>query len=491
MSNPSIIHRANANSQLYNTIKARNSKQNFLDYSVSSEKNICPVARSRVIVNPQTSMNATAAQQIKFQLPNHGILEDLYLVSKFAQGDTNAGASNDCALVEHAGFFAFDRVRFVYQGNTIWECDPYWAFLSQYTRATKEKSVMLDAMSGGGILGVVGGATAITGRRAVASFAGGQSLAAPLKAFFADSLSRGFDLYSLSSPFFVEVDFKSNDTLHEITESGTRAAYSDCELVAYLTELAPEELTAYQARNYVPSSVSSQLGFTTTHFSETISTPVQITGASSVGNVVKINSISGLVRRMYVFATLDGDVSSATARAYNKFVDISRIKLRANNNVLFELENCATNCDAASLSTSNGYKVDNMIEMYKNNLPMSAGHLMTVDNNTDADTGDGSTPSVTTSVVNDPLLSNVLCGVGGGNCDLAKVKIINFAFNPDDYSSADGSLSISQLSVPELEVMFPTATSGAHTLHCVAELLTINTYNTSPSGVISFKMITE
>ena len=432
-------------------------------------------------------MNATAAQQIKFQLPNHGILEDLYLVSKFSKGDTNAGASNDCALVEHAGFFAFDRVRFVYQGNTIWECDPYWAFLSQYTRATKEKSVMLDAMSGGGILGVVGGATAITGRRAVASFAGGQSLAAPLKAFFADSLSRGFDLYSLSSPVFVEVDFKSNDTLHQITESGTRAGYSDCELVAYLTELAPEELTAYQARNYVPSSVSSQLGFTTTHFSETISTPVVITGSSSVGNVVKINSISGLVRRMYVFATLDSDVSSASARSYNKFVDISRIKLRANNNVLFELENCATNCDAQDLTTSNGYKVDNMIEMYKNNLPMSAGHLMTVDTDTDTD---GAGP-VAPSVVNDPLLSNVLCGVGGGDCDLAKVKVINFAFNPDDYSSADGSLSISQLSVPELEVMFPTGTSGAHTLHCVAELLTINTYNTSPSGVISFKMITE
>lgn len=488
MSNPSIIHRANANSQLYNTIKARNSKQNFLDYNVAGEKNICPVARSRVIVNPQTSMNASSAQQIKFQLPNHGILEDLYLITKFAKGDTNAGGSNDCALVEHAGFFTFDRVRFVYQGNTIWECDPYWAFLSQYTRATKEKSVMLDAMSGGGIIGATGAPSALTGRRAIASFAGGQSLAVPLKAFFADSLSRGFDLYSLSSPVFVEVDFKSNDTVHEIKEAATSAAYSDCELVAYLTELAPEELTAYQARNYVPSSVSSQLGFTTTHFSETISSPVVITGASSVGNVVKINSISGLVRRMYVFATKDDDVSSASARKYNNFIDISRIKLRANNNVLFELENCATNCDAASLTASNGYKVDNMIEMYKNNLPMSAGHLMTVD--TDENDGSG-TATPAPSVVNDPLLTNVLCGVGGGTCDLAKVKVINFAYNPDDYSSADGSLSVSQLSVPELEVMFPTGTTGGHTLHCVAELLTINTYNTSPSGVISFKMITE
>ena len=466
MSNPSIIHRANANSQLYNTIKARNSKQNFLDYNVAGEKNICPVARSRVIVNPQTSMNATNAQQIKFQMPNHGILEDLYLTTKFNQGGTNADTSNKCALSDFAGIFCVDRIRLVYQGNTIWECDPYYTLLSQYTRATKEKAVILDAMVGGAVLGAGtenSDMTQVDGRKVMASANGGQSLTCPIKAFFSDSLSRGFDLYSLSSPVFVEVDYKSNANINEEADV-TACTYSDCHLTAYLTELAPEELTAYQARNYVPSSVSSQLGFTTTHFSEVISSPVVV--GASVGNVVKINSISGLVRRMYVFATLDTEV---TAKQYAKFVDISTLKLRANNNVLFELENCGTGVDNKNASSGNGYHTDFFIEAYKNNLPLSMGVSRT---NTDDAASDD--------------LAQI-----GGETDLAKVKIINFAYNPDDYSSADGSLSLSQLSVPELEVMFPTGTTGSHTLHCVAELLTINTYNTSPSGVISFKMITE
>jgi len=464
MSNPSIIHRANNNSQLYNTIKARNSKQNFLDYNVAGEKNICPVARSRVIVNPQTSMNATNAQQIKFQLPNHGILEDLYLSTKFNQGGTNADGSNDTALSDFAGIFCVDRIRLVYQGNTIWECDPYYVLCSQYTRASKEKAVILDGMTGGAILGSVDGTIGnLVGRKAMASVNGGQVLTCPIKAFFSDSLSRGFDLYSLSSPVFLEVDYKSNANINEEADI-TACTYSDCHLTAYLTELAPEELTAYQARNYVPSSVSSQLGFTSTHFSEVVASPV-IVGAS-VGNVIKINSISGLVRRMYVFATLDDDI---TAKKYAQFVDISTLKLRANNNVLFELENCGIGIDNKNASSGNGYQTDFFIEAYKNNLPLSMG--------------------VQRAVTDEPA-SDVL-GQIGGNTELAHVKVINFAYNPDDYSSADGSLSLSQLSVPEIEVMFPTGTTGSHTVHVVAELLTINTYNTSSTGVISFKMITE
>jgi len=63
--------------------------------------------------------------------------------------------------------------------------------------------------------------------------------------------------------------------------------------------------------------------------------------------------------------------------------------------------------------------------------------------------------------------------------------------NPDDYSSADGSLALSQVNVPELELKFPTGTSGAHTVHVVAEIITLSTYNTSATGQINFKSISE
>ncbi len=473
MSNPQLIHRANENSSLYNTIKARNSKSNFLDYAVSGEKNICPVARSRLVVNATTSMNTTNAQQLKFELSNHGILEDMYLRTNFSQGDTNtANGNNDSALVEFAGAFAWSRVRIVYQGNTIWECTPEWVIASQYTRAGAERSKQLDAMLGAGILGAANDTPAsITGRRLVSSCKGGVSLACPLKAFFADSLGRGFDLYSLSSRVYVEVDYRANSQVHSILDTASDGnLFENAELICYISELSSAELVAYQSRQYAPNSVSSQLGFTTTHFSEAIASPVVITGSSTTGNKVKIQSISGLVRRLYVFATLDSDRASATARAYMKLIDIASLKLGANNQTIYELENSAI-FDAKAQDTSNGYNVDCVVEAYKNNLPMSFG--------------------VGQSGALDIATTNALAPIGSGDCDINKIKVINFAYSPDDYSSADGSLSFSQLSSPTIEVMFPTGTSGAHTLHIVAEVLTINTYNTSSTGQINFKMITE
>ena len=55
MSNPQLIHRANENSSLYNTIKARNSKQDVFSYVNEGELNASPYAKTRVIVNPTTS----------------------------------------------------------------------------------------------------------------------------------------------------------------------------------------------------------------------------------------------------------------------------------------------------------------------------------------------------------------------------------------------------------------------------------------------------
>ena len=125
MSNPQIIQRANANSSLYNTIKARNSKQNVFDYVNEGELNVCAFAKSRVIVNPTTSLNSDGGQTIKYELPNFGLLEDVYLQTEFARGDTNADTgAKDCFLVDMAGAFTFSKIRIVYGGNTIFETTP-------------------------------------------------------------------------------------------------------------------------------------------------------------------------------------------------------------------------------------------------------------------------------------------------------------------------------------------------------------------------------
>ena len=468
--NPSVITRANQNSSLYQSIKARNSKQEVYDYNVSGEKNICEVARSKVIVNSTSSMSATNQQTLKFELPNYGLLEDLYLKTKFTSGTAGQNVtdgSKDISLTNMAGAFAWTACRLVFQGTTIFEWSPEWVACSQYTRATRERSGQLNLMLGADATGTANNDIASrTGRKLISSVAGGTELMAPLKAFWSDSLGRAFDLYSLNSKVHLEVDYRSNALAHEEIDDATMAQeYDGAELVCYLAELSPESLAGYQARNYVPGSVASQLGFTTTHFTETIATPTLITGSSSVGNKIKLNSISGLVRRLYIFANL---VSDETAKKYFNPQKLARVRLLANNQVIHEQEEFML-LGADDATTSNGYKTDGIVEMYRNNLPMSFSDSTTL-----------------------PAAADAKPAEVGGGADISRVCVVNFAYSPDDYSSADGSVSFAQMNNIELEVMFGSeASTNDHNVHIIAEMLTLNTYNTSASGAITFKSIGE
>ncbi len=468
--NPSVITRANQNSSLYNTIKARNSKQDVYDYNVSGEKNICEVVRSKVIVNSTSTMNATGQQTLKFELPNYGLLEDLYLKTKFTSGTAGqnvADGSKGIALTNFCGAYAMTKCRLVFQGSTIFEWSPEWIITSQYSRATRERAGQLNLMLGGDVIGVENNDIAVrTGRRLISSVAGGTELMAPLKAFWNDSLGRNFDLYSLNSKVHLEVDYRSNALAHEeIDDTAMAQQYAGAELVCYLAELSPEALSAYQSRNFVPGSVSSQLGFTTTHFSELITSPVLVTGSSSVGNKIKLNSISGLVRRLYVYANLESD---ETAKKYFNPKKIARVKLLANNQVIHEQDEFML-LGADDATTSNGYKTDGIVEMFRNNLPMSFSDSTAL-----------------------PAAGDYAPAVVGGTADMSRVCVINFGYSPDDYSSADGSVSFSQMNNIELELFFGSeASTNNHNVHIVAEMLTANTYNVSSTGAITFKSIGE
>ena len=477
MSNPQLIHRANENSSLYNTVKARNSKQNVFDYVNEGELNVCAYAKSRVIVNPTTSLNSDGGQTIKFELPNFGLLADMYLQTEFARGDTNADTgAKDCFLVDMAGAFTFSKIRVVYNGNTVFETTPEHLVVSLYARATREQSLVLDGMLGSGITGAANDTHGnLEGRMAMASSFGGQKLSCPLKCWFSESVGRNFDLYSLSSKCFLEVDYRPILDVHGKAETaGDRITYAGSNLVCFLNELSPQELSAYQSRNYAPNTVSSQLGYSTTMLTESLATPV-ISTATTKGNTVKINSISGLVRRLYVFATADSDRASTSAKAYMNIVDISAIKLSANNQVIYEIADCGVGIDSLSRTAGNGYQTDQFVEMYHNKLIGPCNSTVASD----------------TFKLMDVGIDKSLGKTTGDEFDFSKVKVVNFGMNPDDYSSADGALALSQINVPELEIKFPTGTSGAHSVHVIAEMITLNTYNTSATGQINFKSISE
>ena len=466
MSNPDLILRSNDNSSLAVTLRARNSKQNVFDYVNEGESVGCSLANTRQIINPISNIAAGGGQKIKFELTNFGFLSDLYLQTTFTRGGTNvADGSTESALVDHAGIHCIERARVVYNGNTIAELTSDQILCSLYTRASNEETAILDAMTGGNILGADGAEGAVTGRKAM-STSGTQELSCPLKFWFTESLGRAWDLYSLSSRAYVEIDFRTSTELKQIEENGT-LAYDSVRLVSYISNLSNSELQAYQSRNYSPNSVSSQISFTTTQFDEVIASPVVITATGS-GNKAKLQSISGLVRKLYLFCTKDSDKTSTTARKLDNTIDLASFKLMANNQTIYENENCAVGIDVQhSSNASNGYKTDHFVELYHNRLPVGANKLVDVAVNKD------------------------LGGTGAGQFNPAHVKVINFGFNPQTTADGDSFLSFSQLSVPEVEVKFPTGTTGSHTLHCIAELVTLNTYNVSQSGQVNYKLITE
>ena len=122
------------------------------------------------------------------------------------------------------------------------------------------------------------------------------------------------------------------------------------------------------------------------------------------------------------------------------------------------------------------------MEAFSNNLPMAYG---------------GVTPAAFDPMAGGKAADSAVGGparIADGEADFSRVVVINFALNPDDYSSADGLVSFQQISGggPELEVFFDTVSStNPHTIHVVAEISTITTYNTSNTGSISIKSITE
>ena len=416
-------------------------------------------------------MNTTASQVVKFQLPDHLLLQKLFLKTSFAGGgDTNAGGSNEIALTEFAGYACINEIRFIYQGSEIFRGDLYSLMIGDYSRATSEEAVMLDFMCGAGILGAENGTLgSVTGRKAMASQGNQIDLAVPIHSFFAEKLGTSLDLAALASPVFVEVSYKDVASVHE--ESDSTTTYAGSELICYGVDLPSNERAAYNARNYAAGSVASQLGYTTVRFSqsETIVRQAENTQGAS-GTEIKLNSISGLVRRLYCFATLN---DTTNANKYYEFVDVNLVRLKAGNQVVYEIEHAHAGVDVVAVANSgNGYRVDNVIEMYNNKLPMSCKHLV----NSDVD----------------PSVRSALAPLGAGTTDLSKVKVINFGYSPDARSAADGLVSFSGLNNPVLEMKLSlAATSAAHTIHVVAEVVDVITYNTSQNGVINLKQITE
>ena len=117
-----VVQRANNSSNLYATIKSRgsNSGPAGCGYIYASEVNQCPCWRHKLKVTPQNSPGYD--RTVRFELPNYGFLENVFLESVFpTQSATMTAGSTDAenALCWGAGAFLFSEVRLVFRGQEV------------------------------------------------------------------------------------------------------------------------------------------------------------------------------------------------------------------------------------------------------------------------------------------------------------------------------------------------------------------------------------
>jgi hypothetical protein len=193
---------------------------------------------------------------------------------------------------------------------------------------------------------------------------------------------------------------------------------------------------------------------------------------------------------------LDSDVA---AKKYHIYKDIDLVRLKDGNQTIYELEHSAVGLDAITDSTAstNGYRSGYIMELYNNDMPMAvnkgkfAGNTLTALTLTE---GTPNTLSAATITQNQGLYhdANGLSRIGSGECDLSKMKVINFGFDPVSHSSADGMLSFNNLNSPVLEVKLArSATSASHQVNVCVEFVDIKAYSTAQNGTINIKQITE
>lgn len=465
MSSAEIQLRANENSALFNSIKARSSAVGGrgCDFLYNKEQNSCAFAKQKVEVSPHNNPNYSV--NVKYQLPNFGFLNKMYLKTEFGSATNTASTTNLVGLIKHAGI-PFKSARLIYQGSEIARISDRYIFARLYSETSGSRVDYLDKMIGGDYdqTHLASGSNGSTSADRDSAHAeertkggsapndGKQYFYCPLPFFFEETLSRNIDLGALASELYLEVEMRSQAELHSvITTAGKGCPIADQSLICFLNVLHADEERSFRAVSYRPAGTPlTQIGLNTTTHQES-----NLTYNST--HSIKLNMFSGQVQRLYVFATLYADENSATARKRTIPIALKTIKLKSTGSDIYKME---------ALSTDN----EKYMEWYNTNNP----------NLPPLEQGVGSRPKTTP-------VENIYC--------------INFKHGWNNRGSADGSLAFNGLSIPELEVAVETsagadmsgnsAVSGNFNLHIVSEQLALISYITNANGSTHLRTLTE
>ena len=464
MSSASVMLRANENSSLYNSLKSRDSaiggRGNPFLYS--SEQNFAPAVKTKVEVGTQNT--AGYDRVVKIELPNYGMLNRLYLKTKYSAGTHTASATVGVALRRFAGV-PFDEARLVYQGTTIARISYEYIVARLLTETDDRRLGLLNELIQGNHCSHVSHANTNNFESTLTKWSanpeersgvgsgvndGTQCFYCPLEFWFQESLSRNIDLGVLSSPLTLELDMKSQSKNHSVIHTaGTGCGIAEMKAICYMWEQHADEERAFRSVTYKPSGAPlTQIGFSTTHH-------VEGNVSHSVAGSIKLNDFSGQIQRLYVFASLSASVTSATVGQDWDLKAFESLTLRSTGTDVYKMEKLGT-------------EKERMVEWFNTNNP----HVAKM----------GSSLATVTNPVRTDL-----------------IYCISFKEGWNNRGSADGSLCGGTMSIPTLHYSFGASgadqsgkdAGGAVDIHIISENINLISYITNANGSTHLRSLTE
>lgn len=467
-----IVNRANETSPFFAAIKSRNSKS--LPELYSSEVNTEAAAQSRVEVESSSAVGYSRTMRIS--LPRYGVLNQVYLHSRFGGSTTSGTAANTTGVnsIPFIGAFAFREVRLVYNGSVLEKFSPFSIISDLWKHADENERHHLVEMLGGlehdasGALGFSHTANKSlmknsqrclnTTASGTTPYKGVQDFYLPLQFWFdaIHSPNRGLDLSVLANEVILEVDVEASSNIWlKIVNSGSETAtipeITNVSAVCYLTEFDQETEKMYRSLTYQPGAAPvTQIGYQSEH----VVVANNVSRATAID--IKLNQFVGQVYKLVVYAVL----TDAYTTNKNRFrpVSLSEIQLRAVGTNIFNQDNL-TDKEA-------------ILESYRGKSKFKI--LGTVK------TGNANEYTI---------------------CNPGHIYELNLK-KPMDLSkvSASGSMALGQLSVPSLRVVVEQVADygseaniagGNVDVHVVAYSTALYSYATNTSGSTNIRVITN
>ena len=454
-----IINRSNETAPFLQALKSRNSKS--LPQLYSSEINTEPMAQSRVEVESSSSAGYNRTSRIS--LPRYGILNRLYLHSRFGAASFTASGTNAVQNVPFIGAFFAKEYRLMYNGQTLAKLNPETIVSDMWKHDSDREKQMLQELLGAfdrtasSFSSSADKHNVANERRSIVGSAphtGVHDYYLPLDFWFSakHSPNRGLDLSVLANEVLLEVDVESQSNVWKT--DGTVASaptLSNVSAVCYLTELDMETEKQFRSLQYqAGGSPLTQIGFDTSHV--IVGTNISHSSSDTVVDI-KLNQFTGQVYKLMIYGVLTDNFS--TNRHRIRPIALKEIQVKATGSNIVNQDQLTDKEDILEAYHSGGnyYAVTDQTNRYFNKIDCNPTHFYEL-------------------TFKHPY-------------DMSKV-------------SASGSVAFGQLSVPSLRlVISKDHVFGAQSnkvaanvdIHVIAYQTALYSYNTNTSGSTNIRQI--